>query len=86
MENLSLSDSSIDWRATVEHVVRDNVTVDIQSGDATVARISPVVAGPLLRELNVVLAGVPPLDDVEAFERDLQTVRDSLPLESDSWD
>jgi hypothetical protein len=86
MEHLSLSDGSVDWRAMVEHVVRDNVTVDIQSGDTTVARITPVIGGTLLRDLNNVLSGVPMLDDAEAFDEDLQSARNSLPLEVNRWD
>jgi hypothetical protein len=86
MENLSLTDGSVDWRAMVEHVVRDSVTVDIQKGDTVVARISPVVGGITLRDMNAVLAAVPQLDDAEAFEKDLQSARAALPMEVNPWD
>lgn len=86
MEHLSLSDGSVDWRAMVEHVVRDNVTVDIQNGETTVARISPVVGGISLKDMNAILVALPRLDDAEAFEKDLQSARKGLPLEFDRWD
>jgi hypothetical protein len=59
--------------ALVEHVVRDSVSVEIQQGETTVARISPVVSGVPLSALNAALASVPPLgDDAESFADDLK--------------
>jgi hypothetical protein len=87
MEQLSLADTNVDWRALVEHVVRDSVSVEIQQGETTVARISPVMSGLALSGLNAALAAVPPLgDDAESFANDLKALRDSLSAEQDPWD
>ncbi len=87
MEQHSITDTNVDWRALLEHVVRDSVVVEIQRGSATVARISPVPGALALDNLNRALAGVPSLgDDAESFASDLKFFRHSLPAEQDPWD
>jgi hypothetical protein len=87
MEQLSLSDTNVDWRALLEHVVRDNVTIDIQEGNTTVARILPIAGGVSLGNLNAVLASLPHLeDDANSFANDLEAIRSSLLPESNPWD
>lgn len=87
MEQHSIADTNVDWRALLEHVVRDSVVVEIQQGAATVARISPVPGTLALDNLNRALAAVPPLgDDAESFASDLESCRHSLPAEQNPWD
>jgi len=87
MEQHSLSDINLDWRSLMEHVVRDNVVVDVKQDDVTVARISPVPKSVRLSELNEALASIPSLgDDAETFANDLTDIRKSLPAESSPWD
>ncbi len=87
MEQLSMADANIDWRALVEHVVRESVVVEIQEGEKTIARLSPVKGKLPLASLNCALSSVPPLgDDVESFASDLESCSHSLPAEQNPWD
>jgi hypothetical protein len=87
MEQLSIADTNVDWRALVEHVVRDSVVIEIQQGDTTVARISPVLGLLPLDKLNGAIASVPSLgDDAESFGSDLESIRHSMPAEPNRWD
>lgn len=87
MEQHSLADGNVDWRALLEHVVRDSVVVEVKQGNATVACISPVAGKLPIAELNKVLASLPRLgDEAESFADDLDSIRRSVPAEPNPWD
>ena len=87
MERQSISDPQLNWSALIEHVVRDQVTVELAQGANVLARISPVTKSITMAELNAALAAVPSLgDDAASFERDVLEIRKSLPQEKNAWD
>ena len=86
MERQSITDPALDWAVLVEHVLHDQVTVELERDQKIVARLSPVKSAPRMSELNAILANVPRLDDeCQSFAQDIEDIRRSIPAETDPW-
>ncbi|MEI8371805.1 MAG: hypothetical protein WCJ35_03110 [Planctomycetota bacterium] len=86
MERQSISDPALDWTGLLEHVLRDQVTVEFERDQKVVARLSPVASIPRVSDLNAILAKVPPLnEEQESFAKDVEDIRRSIPTESNPW-
>jgi hypothetical protein len=73
MERQLITDPALDWRALVEHVYRDKVTVELECEQKVVATLAPVVSAPQFSDLNEILHGVPRLnDECESFAKDVE--------------
>ena len=72
MERQAISSSGFDWAALLQHVVRDQATVDLQQDQQTVARIMPLRSPVLVSQLNSILSDVPELgEDADSFAADI---------------
>ena len=72
MERQLITSPTLDWAALVEHVHRDQVTVELERDQEVVAVLAPVIAAPRFSELDKILAKVPRLnDECESFALDL---------------
>ncbi len=68
-------------------VSRDGVTVEFERDNSVIARLSPVPPSLQVADLNHVFQGLPSLDDdSEAFIAELNSLRHSVPRETDPWD
>ncbi len=75
MERQLITDPALDWRALVEHVYRDKVTVELAREQKVVATLAPVVSAPQFADLDDILADVPRLnEECESFAVDVESI------------
>lgn len=78
----------LDYRNLIESVIRGHVGVELERDSRVVARITPAEDGKArtAEEWNTLFRALPPLgDDAEAFANDIESFRQALPPQSDSW-
>lgn len=71
----------------VDRVSVEGIVVELERENVVVARLVPVAHRLLVRDLNGVFAGLPPLgEDSDSFARDLEQIRREVPRETTAWD
>ena len=88
MERVSIDEASRTLPDLVDRVVREGVSIDLESDHHVVARLSPASAPKVtVAELSRVLASLPSLgEDVDSFARDVAAIRREVPKERNPWE
>ncbi len=85
---ISVADAEREFSTLVDRVYSEGISIELERDDQVIAQLAPAaLRSPLkVRDLNAFLASLPKLgDDTEAFLRDLRTIRDEIPPETDPW-
>ena len=87
MEKQDISNPNIDWARLVRHVAHDQVSVELADGMVAIAQVIPMKKSVKMKDFASMMAKLPSLgDDVEAFAKDVDTVRNSFQDVSDPWE
>lgn len=89
MEEINVTTAARNLSELLNRVAYQGASFELTRGGKSIARLVPV--GPTKRlevsELNDLFARLPSLDDeADAFARDIDALRRSLPPERDPWD
>ncbi len=88
MERMTVDEARRQFESIVDRVDAEGVTVELERDDRVVARLVPGIpsSGMTMMEFGEFLASLPSLgDDSEAFERDIEEMRNFHLPEADPW-
>jgi antitoxin (DNA-binding transcriptional repressor) of toxin-antitoxin stability system len=89
MERMSVTQAVRQFSDLLNRIFYQGVTVELERGNKVIARISPVSPdSPLkVKDLNGLFDGLPSLgEDSELFAKQLNAIRNRIPLERSQWD
>lgn len=89
MERISVTQAVRQFSDLLNRVFYQGVSIELERGNKVIARISPVSSeSPLkVKDLNRLFSELPLLrDDSESFAKDLENIREKIPLEKSQWD
>lgn len=89
MEEINVTSAARNLSELLNRVAYHGASFELKRGGKSIARLVP--AGPAkqvkVSDLNDLFARLPRLDeDADAFVRDVEEIRRSLPLKKDPWD
>ena len=88
MERISVTKAVRQFSDILNRVFYQGISVELERGNKVIARISPVSSEPPLKvkNLNRLFSELPSLgEDAEAFAKDLEDIRNQIPLEKNQW-
>jgi hypothetical protein len=86
---MQVTEAAENFTKLVNRVYLEGITVDLESDNKVIARLTPAVPCPKLTvaDLNAFLGSLPSLgDDADAFASDVRTIRSQFPTEANPWD
>ncbi len=89
MERISVTQAVRQFSDLLNRVFYKGESVELERGNKVIARISPVSTESNLKvkDLNRLFSELPSLgDDAESFSKDLENIREKIPLEKNQWD
>ena len=88
MERITVTQAVRQFSDILNRVFYQGISVELERGNKVIARISPASSeSPLkVKSLNRLFSGLPSLGkDAEAFAKDLEDIRNQIPLEKNQW-
>ncbi len=87
MERIEITNANISLSHLVKQVSRDRVPVELVDGQVPLARLVPIDQTHSMAALDRALRDTAMLgDDVEAFSKDVRSIRESLGELDDPWE
>lgn len=89
MERISVTQAVRQFSDLLNRVFYQGVSVELERGNRVIARISPVSSqSPVkVKDLNTLFSELPSLEeDAESFAKNVEEIRNSIPLEKNVWD
>jgi hypothetical protein len=87
MERIELSTTTISLSEIVKQVSRDRISLELSEGHVPLAKIVPIDKPHTMAELDRALReSLGPGEDMEAFARDVLSIRQSLGELDDPWE
>ncbi len=88
MERITVTQAVRQFSDILNRVFYQGISVELERGNKVIARISPASSeSPLkVKNLNRLFSELPSLGkDAEAFAKDLEDIRNQIPLEKNQW-